>query len=110
MDNLKLNEMKRSEVLKMEIAVLEILETAQCEPQSVTNIQESGTPGKWRISYPSKKMEMTNAESVMKSLGKNFSIVCTPKGKDELTVTIEADSSAFLALLNKKENTLNNNS
>ncbi len=106
METKTLNQMKGSEIHRIVAAVFEVIEKAQFEPQVDAKLQsaakpEEGQPERWKILFQKKNSNIDELNMIRKELGSSFSINLSAK-KDEMQICIEASSTDFITLLQKK--------
>lgn len=96
---MKLEDLKGSEKLKIQAAVLEILETKNFSLDRDLGIQESiEDPGRWVMAFANKKCKWEDLESIKLKLGQLFSVEITSKSKENFLFRIEAPSEEFMRL------------
>lgn len=99
METMKLEELKGSEKLKIQAAVLEILETKNFSLDRDLGILESvEDPGRWVMAFTNKKCKWEDLESIKLKLGQLFSVEITSKSKENFLFRIEAPSEEFMRL------------
>ena len=106
METKTLNQMKGSEIHRIVAAVFEVIEKAQFEPKVDATLQstgkpEEGQPERWNILFQKKNSNIDELNMIRKELGSNFAINLSAK-KDEMQISIEASSTDFITLLQKK--------
>ncbi len=106
METKTLNQMKGSEIHRIVAAVFEVIEKAQFEPKVDATLQstgkpEEGKPERWNILFQKKNSNIDELNMIRKELGSNFAINLSAK-KDEMQISIEASSTDFITLLQKK--------
>lgn len=99
METKTLEELKGSEKLKIQAAVLEILETKNFSLDRDLGIIESvEDPGRWVMAFQNKKCKWEDLESVKLKLGPLFSVEITSKSRENFLFRIEAPSEEFMRL------------
>lgn len=99
MDKIILDKMRGSDKLKIQAAVVEILETKNFTLDRDLGISESIDPkGNWIMGFLNTSTTFEDIEGIRKSLGGNFKICITSKSKDKFLIRIEAPSEEFLRL------------
>ncbi len=99
METMKLEELKGSEKLKIQAAVLEILETKNFSLDRDLGIVESVEgPGKWVMAFQNKKCKLEDLTDVKQILGQKFSVEITSKSKENFLFRIEAPCEEFMHL------------
>lgn len=99
--DLKLWSLKKSESLKLQAAIVEIMEDAGFDVSGNVDI----TPGEDNLLNMSfirtASITLEEISSIKEKLGKNFSVVVKPKDKVSLIVAIEASQEDFILILSK---------
>ena len=99
METITLSEMRGSEKLKIQAAVLEILEQKHFALDRDLGIAESvEDPGRWVMAFQNKKCKWEDLESVKLKLGQLFSVEITSKSKENFLFRIDAPCEEFLRL------------
>lgn len=99
METMKLEELKGSEKLKIQAAVLEIMETKNFTLDRDLGIVESvEDPNNWVMAFQNKKCTWNDLESIKLKLGQLFSVEITSKSKENFLFRIEAPSEEFMRL------------
>lgn len=99
METMKLEELKGSEKLKIQAAVLEILEKKNFALDRDLGIVESvEDPGKWVMAFQNKKCKLEELVNVKQILGEKFNVEITSKSKENFLFRIEAPSEEFMRL------------
>lgn len=97
MDIIKLDELKGSEKLKIEAAVLEIMEAENFSLDKDLGITSSTeNPNRWIMAFQNKKCKFENLANVRQILGQKFSVEITSKSKENFLIRIEAPSGEFI--------------
>lgn len=103
MEQKTLKQMKASEVHRIVAAVLEVMEKAQFEPQVDVTLEETKDSEKWKMDFPKKTSTLQELKGIKEELGKNFDVIISAKSKDALIVSIEAQMSDFVSLLQREQ-------
>lgn len=99
METKTLEELKGSEKLKIQAAVLEILETKNFSLDRDLGIIESvEDPGRWVMAFTNKRCQLEELVSVKEILGEKFNVEITSKSKENFLFRIEAPSEEFMRL------------
>lgn len=99
MSESKMNGLKRSEVLKIEAAIVEIMESAKFEVTNDVLMTVSKTSGFCQMSFPKSVTSLEELNLIKEKLGKDFSITISAKDKSQIFVCIEAPEEAFISML-----------
>lgn len=96
---MELESLKGSEKLKIEAAVLEVLEVENFSLDKDLGITPSAeNPDRWIMAFQNKKCKFENLANVRQILGQKFSIEITSKSKENFLIRIEAPSGEFIRL------------
>lgn len=94
---MELESLKGSEKLKIEAAVLEVLEVENFSLDKDLGITPSAeNPDRWIMAFQNKKCKFENLANVRQILGQKFSIEITSKSKENFLIRIEAPSGEFI--------------
>lgn len=107
METKTLNQMKGSESYSIAAAVYEIVEKAGFETKNAGALKlagelEEGKEERWMMEFSKKEITIDELNSIRKELGNSFSIAISVSGKSEIRIRIEASSTDFFAILQKK--------
>lgn len=91
--------LKRSEVLKIEAAIVEIMENAGFNVLDNVDVVPTSTTGNFRMTFQKDKTSLATLNAIQDKLGNNFAISVAPMSKTIITVEIEASESDFIGLL-----------
>lgn len=94
--------LKRSEVLKIEAAVVEILENAIIDVKENVEVNHGSEPDSLQMTFQMDGTSLSELNKIQGDFGENFSIAINPKDKMHINVRIEAPVSDYLKLLGKK--------
>lgn len=98
---LKLGSLKKSESLKLQAAIVEVMEDAGFDVSGNVDIT-TNEDGKLSMSFVrTTTISLKEISSIKEKLGANFSVVVKPKDKVSLTVAIEASQEDFIMILSK---------
>lgn len=95
--------LKRSEVLKIEAAIVEIMEKADFTVDENVDMKPSKEGDNYMMSFLKGKTSLQELNSIQKELGEKFTLAIIPKDKNLVVVTLEASQQEFVNLLRKKE-------
>ena len=96
---MKLSDLRGSEKLKIQAAVLEIMETKNFVLDKDLGITESSeNPGRWIMAFQNKTCKLEELVNVKQILGQKFSVEITSKSKENFLFRIEAPCDEFLRL------------
>lgn len=99
MDTIKLSNLKGSEKLKIEAAVLEIMETKNFALDKDFGITESNEDSNnWIMAFQNKKCKLEELVNAKQILGQKFSVEITSKSKENFLFRVEAPSEEFIRL------------
>lgn len=99
MGTMKLEELRGSEKLKIEAAVLELMELKGFSLDKDFGIVESvEDPNKWVMAFQNKKCKWEDLESIKLKLGQQFNVEITSKSKEHFLFRIEALCEEFMRL------------
>ena len=99
MDKIKFDDLKGSEKLKIEAAVLEIMESENFALDKDLGIaQSSENPDNWIMAFGKKKCKLENLVNIRQILGQKFSVEITSKSKENFLFRIEAPGEEFVKL------------
>ncbi|MBR1464648.1 MAG: hypothetical protein IJ604_14895 [Prevotella sp.] len=99
MDKIKFEDLKGSEKLKIEAAVLEIMESENFSLDKDLGIAQSAeNPDNWIMAFGNKKCKFEKLANIRQILGQKFSVEITSKSKENFLFRIEAPSEEFLRL------------
>lgn len=102
MSNSVIDGLKRSQVLKINAAVVEVMENADFETNGNEVLEKDAETGLFRISFDKDRASLKELLGIQKTLGENFSITLTAKDKKLFRLCLEASEKDFLDLLDKK--------
>lgn len=99
MDKIKFDDLKGSEKLKIEAAVLEIMESENFALDKDLGIaQSSENPDNWIMAFQNKKCKFEKLANIRQILGQKFSVEITSKSKENFLFRLEAPGEEFLKL------------
>lgn len=99
MDKIKFDDLKGSEKLKIEAAVLEIMESENFSlDKDLGIVQSTENPDNWIMAFGNKKCKFENLANIRQTLGQKFSVEITSKSKESFLFRVEAPSEEFLKL------------
>lgn len=99
MDTKTLSELMGSEKLKIQAAVLEIMEQKNFALDRDLGIVESAEdPNIWIMAFQNKKCKLEELVNAKQILGQKFNVEITSKSKENFLFRIEAPSDEFLRL------------
>lgn len=99
MEQRKLNELKGSEKMKIQTAILEVMEESNFSLDKEFGIMESlDNPNNWIIAFQNTMCRGKDYESIKTKLGPKFDIAITSKSKDKFLFRIEAPSEEFMRI------------
>ena len=102
METKKFSELKGSEKLKFQAAVLEVLERQNFNLDKDLGMKESqDNPNNWVMGFTNSAMSLEDLDAAKGSLGANFKITICPKSKDSFIFRIEAAGRDYLGLFQK---------
>ena len=105
METKKFSELKGSEKLKFQAAVLEVLERQNFNLDKDLGMKESqDNPNNWVMGFTNSAMSLEDLDAAKGSLGSNFKITICPKSKDSFIFRIEAAGEDYIRLLQQKSN------
>ena len=100
METKKFSELKGSEKLKFQAAVLEVLERQNFNLDKDLGMKESqDNPNNWVMGFTNSAMSLEDLDAAKGSLGVNFKITICPKSKDSFIFRIEAAGEDYIRLL-----------
>ena len=96
---MKLEELKGSEKLKIQAAVLEIMEQKHFALDRDFGIAESAEdPNIWIMAFQNKKCKLEELINTKQILGQKFNVEITSKSKENFLFRIEGPSAEFIRL------------
>ena len=99
METRKLQQMRGSEKLKIQAAVLEVMETKGFVLDKDFGIIESTeNPTNWIMAFNNKSSAFEDLEMVKQKLGQKFKIQITSKSKEHFLFRIEGPAEEFIKL------------
>lgn len=99
MDKIKLEDLKGSEKLKIEAAVLEIMEAKGFTLDKEFGIIESQEDfNSWIMAFKNKVSDFEDLENITLKLGTKFRVQITSKSKENFLFRIEAPGEEFVKL------------
>lgn len=99
METMKLEELKGSEKLKIQAAVLEIMEKKNFSLDRDLGIVESTEDSnQWIMAFTNKRCQLEELVSVKEVLGEKFNVEITSKSKENFLFRIEAPGEEFMRL------------
>lgn len=99
--DLQLGGLKKSESLKLQAAIVEVMEDAGFDVSGNVDIT-TGEDDKLSMSFiRTTTISLEEISSIKEKLGDNFSVVVKPKDKTSLIVGIEATQEDFIKILSK---------
>ena len=94
-------DLKGSEKLRIQAAVLEVLEQMNFALDRDLGIKPSqDNENNWIMGFTNSAMKLEDLDAAKKALGENFSVTISPKSKDSFIFRIEAAGEDYLRLLN----------
>lgn len=100
METKKFSELKGSEKLRIQAAVLEVLERQNFILDKDLGMRKSqDNPDNWIMGFTNSAMSLEDLDAAKGSLGANFKITICPKSKDSFIFRIEAAGEEFVRLL-----------
>ncbi len=101
MEKIKLEDLKGSEKLKMEAAILEIMESENFTlDKDLSFTQSTENPDNWIMGFKNKSCKFENLVKIRQILGQKFSVEITSKSKENFLCRLEAPGEEFLRLGN----------
>lgn len=99
METRKLQQMRGSEKLKIQAAVLEVMETKGFSLDKDFGIIEcTENPANWIMAFTHKSSTFEDLENVREKLGPKFKIQITSKSKEHFLFRIEGPTEEFIKL------------
>ena len=96
----KFSELKGSEKLKIQAAVLQIMEQKNFALDTDLGMKESqDKPDNWIMGFTNTEMRLEDLEGMKKLLGDKFSVTISPKSRTSFIFRIEAAGEEFVRLL-----------
>ena len=100
MDTKKLSDLKGSEKLKIQAAVLQVMEQKNFALDTDLGMRVSqDNEDKWVMGFTNAEMKLEDLEEMKKILGDKFSVTISPKSRTSFIFRIEASSEDFIRLL-----------
>lgn len=100
METKKFSELKGSEKLKFQAAVLEILERQNFTFDKDLGMRQSqDNEDSWVMGFTNSEMSLEDLDAAKGALGANFKITICPKSKDSFIFRIEAAGEDYIRLL-----------
>ena len=100
METKKFSELKGSEKLKIQAAVLQIMEQKNFVLDTDLGMKESqDNPDNWIMGFTNTEMRLEDLEGMKKLLGDKFSVTISPKSRTSFIFRIEASGEEFVRLL-----------
>ena len=100
METKKFSELKGSEKLKIQAAVLQIMERKNFALDTDLGMKESqDNPDNWIMGFTNSEMKLEDLEGMKKLLGDKFSVTISPKSRTSFIFRIEAAGEEFVRLL-----------
>lgn len=100
METKKFSELKGSEKLKIQAAVLQIMEQKNFVLDTDLGMKESqDNPDNWIMGFTNTEMRLEDLEGMKKLLGDKFSVTISPKSRTSFIFRIEAAGEEFVRLL-----------
>jgi len=99
MEKIKLEDLKGSEKLKIEAAILEVMESENFTLDKDLGItQSTENPDNWIMGFSNKRCKFENLVNIRQILGTKFSVEITSKSKENFLCRLEAPGEEFLKL------------
>lgn len=96
----KFSELKGSEKLKIQAAVLQIMEQKNFALDTDLGMKKSqDNPDNWIMGFTNTEMRLEDLEGMKKLLGDKFSVTISPKSRTSFIFRIEAAGEEFVRLL-----------
>ncbi len=102
MANKVLDGLRSSEILRIEAAVMEIMENAGFNPQVTVDLRQTNNENEWSMNFNKKEITLDELEAIKKELGEKFSILLAAKDKTTIDIRIEGPKEVFKQLLDRK--------
>ena len=100
METKKFSDLKGSEKLRIQAAVLQVMEQKNFALDTDLGMKESqDNPDNWIIGFTNSEMKLEDLEEMKKILGEKFSVTISPKSKTSFIFRIEAAGEDYLRLL-----------
>ena len=100
MDTKKLSDLKGSEKLKIQAAVLQIMEQKNFALDTDLGMKESqDNPDNWIMGFTNTEMKLEDLEGMKKLLGDKFNVTISPKSRTSFIFRIEAAGEDYIRLL-----------
>lgn len=99
MNTKKLSDLKGSETLKIQAAVLEVMEAKGFSLDRDLGVVESDQDSNnWIMAFQNKESPFEDLENIKQKLGPKFKVQITSKSKDKFLFRIEAPGEEFVRL------------
>lgn len=96
----KIKDLRRSELLRIEAAVVEVMEKAQFEVKGTLDFNPSRTnEGNYCMSFCKDKTDLQELMTIKENLGDDFDITVSGRDKTSVLVTVEAPEETFINML-----------
>lgn len=95
--------LRRSEVLKIEAAIVEIMENAGFTVDENVEMKPTKNGDNYTMSFPKGKTSLQELNSIQKELGEKIIMGVLPRDKNLLMVSLEASQQEFVNILRKVE-------
>ncbi len=100
METKKFSELKGSEKLKIQAAVLQIMEQKNFALDTDLGMRESqDNEDNWVMGFTNAEMKLEDLEGMKKLLGDKFTVTISPKSKTSFIFRIEAAGEDYIRLL-----------
>ena len=100
MINLKLEGKSGSEILRIQAAVLEVMERAEFHPSEInTELCEAQDKNNWLMVFVKEEVSTKDIGNVIRGLGSDFRMTIKGRSKANVFVCLEAPKDSFMRLI-----------
>lgn len=104
MINLNLNGIKGSEILRIQVAVLDAMERANFHPEQIsTELSAGKNENEWLMVFTKETAALTDLQKVIQELGGSFSFDILSNGKKTLFLRLVGKIDDYKRLLQKSQ-------
>lgn len=94
-----LKQLKGSEILKIEAAVLEVMEHVGFDPEFSQMMLQEAENGKWMMVFYKKDTSLADLLAARNRLGEHFDMFLEARDKYSMKIIVVAEADSFITLL-----------
>ncbi len=98
---MNLKDLTGSQLLRIKLAILEIVEKAGFQTNGLTPDIKEGKNRNWKINFVISHISFNDLDNIQSELGREMFIEVRPVSKEQVAVVIAANANDFINLLNK---------